>query len=365
MHTFLIKPTNHCNLRCRYCFIDNSMKNSSPRMTLDMARLIVDQIADYVRDEQYENCKILWHGGEPLLWGIDNYKAIFDYISERHNDIQWEFSMQTNLTLLNEDYIELFKTHHMGLGISMDGYKELHDMNRVYVDGSGSYDSVVNKILLARQRGMSVGVIIVVNADNIMHLKDIYYFFKKNKIGIQFNPLMSIGEASNNQLSISIDAYGKALIELFDLWINDTDASPIGNFIEIASSIKTGITSNCVFSANCQNSITVIEPNGDILPCDRLCGNKEFVYGNIFSSKLKDIMLLKKQAFEERSNNIYNITCKDCKYLKICNGGCPADNDSKSFGSTKSALCHVYKDLFEHISNKISRYSFSNSIINF
>lgn len=335
-------------------------------MTLDMAKSIINQIANFVREEQnYKDCKLLWHGGEPLLWGVENYKSIFSYIEQNFNDIQWEYSMQTNLTLLNEEYIELLKKYKVGLGISMDGYKELHDINRVYANGTGSYDNVVNKILLARKQGVKVGVIVVVSSANIMHLKDIYHFFKMNRIGFQLNPLMSIGEASNNKLSIIPEEYEEALIDLFDLWINDLDAPPIGNFIEISSSLKTGITSNCVFSANCQNSITVIEPNGDVLPCDRFCGNDNFVYGNIFSSKFKDIMLRKRKAFEKRTKIILNKTCKKCTFLRICNGGCPADNSFKLENGAKSSFCKVYKKLFMHINNTISNYPFNNEIINF
>lgn len=365
MHTFLIKPTNNCNLRCRYCFIDNRIKSESEIMSFNMARYIVDQIADFAREEKYENCKLLWHGGEPLLWGIDNYRSIFTYISETYNDIDWEYSIQTNLLLLNEEYLDLFKRYKVGIGISMDGYRELHDTNRVHYDGSGSYDKVVDKILLARKNGVKVGAIVVVSSANIMYLEEIYNFFKKNKMGFQLNPLMSIGEATNNKLSITNEEYEEALIKLFDLWINDSDAAPIGNFIEIASSLKTGVTSNCVFSRNCQNSITVIEPNGDVLPCDRLCGNDKFVFGNIFSSKLKEMMKQKKNKFERRSETIRNITCKDCVFLGICNGGCPADNSSQFEKGEKSTLCEVYKELFMHINNVMSKYSFENELINF
>lgn len=362
MYTFLIKPTNNCNLRCRYCFIDNDIKSEKTVMSLDNAKYIIDQIVSFVENEKHERCKLLWHGGEPLLWGVDNYEAIFSYIEHTHNHIQWEYSIQTNLTLINESYLTVFKKNNVGIGASMDGYKELHNKNRVFLNGKGSYDKLVEKILLARKNGVDIGVIVVVNSTNVKHLIEIYDFFKKNKIGFQLNPLMSIGEASKNNLFVSMEEYEKALIELFDYWINDSDAAPIGNFIEIASSLKTGITSSCIFSQNCQQSLTVIEPNGDILPCDRFCGNNKYVYGNIFISNLDDIMKLKEHEFKKRSYIIRNETCKECRFVSICNGGCPADNNIDL--KEKSSFCEVYRNVFMHINNVVSNYHFENELIN-
>ena len=96
MYTFLIKPTNNCNLRCKYCFISNAIKSSSEMMTIDIAKHAIKQIAEFIGSKNETTCKILWHGGEPLLWSVSNYESILSHINEVYPHIQWDYSIQRN-----------------------------------------------------------------------------------------------------------------------------------------------------------------------------------------------------------------------------------------------------------------------------
>ena len=349
MHTFLIKPTNNCNLRCKYCFIDNNVKSTSKEMSIDLAYIIVDKIASFLMESQCLKCEILWHGGEPLIWDIDNYKKIFAYIYDTYPNIEWCQSLQTNLTLLTLQHIELFKKYNVNLSTSIDGYKELHNSTRILSNGVGSFETLYEKLQLVSSNKIRLGVILVLNSKNISSLLNIYNFFKKHNQSFKINPLVKLGESKvNDDLCISVEDYAQAMIRLFDYWIADNNAVPIYNFIEYASSIYTSITSCCSLSENCQEHITTIEPNGDIVACDRLCS--QYNYGNIVNQTLSDIIEVKKKDFDQRKIELLRNECKDCEFWEVCKGGCPAESDTIHLNlSGRTIYCEAYKILFKHI----------------
>ena len=350
MYTFLLKPTNNCNLRCNYCFIDGDSKSSSPVMSIPIAEMCFSQIHEFVKSQNQNICNILWHGGEPMLWGLDKFKHIFLLLDNTYPDIKFQHSIQTNLLLLDKDWIDFFLHYKIHVSTSLDGTKLIHDSNRLYKDGNGSFENVLANIKLANRYGMRIGVITVVSSRNVDHLPEIYEFFKREGIGFKLNPLLMIGEAvKNNSLAITVKAYAEAIKELFDIWIKEKSTIPITNFIEIASNLATGFTSVCVFSQNCQRSFTTIEPNGDITPCDRLCGNASYIFGNVMTDNLSDCVEQKKILFEERYLELEKTECSGCSFFDICRGGCPADAIQYRSIANKTPFCEANREIFEHI----------------
>lgn len=351
MYTFIIKPTNKCNLRCRYCFIDEDIKSSSMVMSLDTAKLAINQIAVFLSEKSASECEILWHGGEPLIWCMENYDAIFRYMVESFPKVKWRNTMQTNLTLLDEQYIQLFKRYNVYLSTSMDGSEEIHDRTRLLANGKGSYSLLVDKLRLATKNRVNLGIIVVLNAKNIQYIIDIYNFFKKHNQGFKINPLVYTGEAfKNDELHITPKEYADAMVDLFDYWINDSDAVPISNFVEYASNLVTNCVSSCAFTENCQNVFTVIEPNGDVMACDRLCGEEKYVFGNISQQNLSVMYEKKRLMFSTRANMLKDSDCKCCDFWKICYGGCPTESIA-GLGNLnrKTIYCDAYKVIFKHI----------------
>ena len=359
MYTFLIKPTNNCNLRCKYCFISNAIKSSSEMMTIDIAKLAIKQIAEFLGEKNETACKILWHGGEPLFWDSAKFDEILTYMNAQYPKIAWHNSIQTNLTLLTEDHIKVFKVHKMGISTSMDGYEQLHNQTRVMHNGEGSFQLFMNKLQLLRDNSIPVGIIVVLTSKNINKVIDIYEFYKSIKQSFRINPLLDAGEAIvNNHLSITPKQYSEAMITLFDYWFKDKDAIPISNFIDWTSALVTRLCDICVASNNCQTIFTVIEPNGDISACDRLTSQKEFVFGNVKNDNLLKVFSNKKQIFENRTEQLKNGECIDCKYWDICYGGCPSEGQTIM---NKTRYCQSYIDIFSHIEKIIK----SNKLINY
>ncbi len=359
MFTFLVKPTNNCNLRCRYCFINNNNKVIQRPMTIDDAYIVFQKIYDFVSGQGQNKCHILWHGGEPLLWGVDNFRRIFEYLA-KFTDFEFEYSLQSNITLLTSEHLGLFKDYNCRLSTSIDGLKEHHNANRLLRNNDGSFDLVKEKLELAKSMGVHIGAVVVVSKTNINSLINIYEFFKSLGCGFRLNPLALIGEAKQiDNIGVTPEEYTQQLIKLFDYWIKDENAVGITNFIEIASNIQTGVTYQCSLSPNCQGSLTTIEPNGDVTPCDRFTGNEDFVYGNILTDDLEPIMRKKLEDFHRRAVLLYDTECKDCNLWNICRGGCPSDAYTV-YGNInhKSLECIVYKTLVEHITRNNLVFSF-------
>lgn len=325
-------------------------------MSVDLAKMTIDKIAKFVTEHDQAECKIIWHGGEPLLWKASNYDIVLSYMHEAYPEISWKNAMQSNLTLLTNEHLQVIKKYDIDLSTSMDGYKELHDQTRVTSDGSGSHSLVQQKIKTLLENGINFGLIVVLTSRNIDHIIDIYRYYKSLKQGFLINPLLEEGEAkTNGSLAITPEQYSEAMIKLFDYWVNDDDAVGISNFVEWTSSIATGLTSFCSFCRNCQSIFSVIEPNGDIAPCDRFCGQKEFIFGNIQTDDLTDVYERKSSAFAKRADILRNTECQGCKFWDVCYGGCP----SESIGGIgninhKTTYCRAIKTIYSHIESFIT-----------
>lgn len=325
-------------------------------MTIDLAKITIDKIANLLSESNENTCKITWHGGEPLLWGRNNYEKILSYMFETYPHINWINAMQTNLTLLSDDFLEVFQKYGVQFSTSMDGYEELHNQTRVTITGEGSYKMIADKLSYIKSKGMDIGLIVVLNSKNIDYLIDIYKFFKEHNQEFIVNPLYIEGEVKhNNDLSITSEQYADAVIKLFDYWIKDYDAVNIGTFTEWASSLKTMSPSVCTYCENCQNVFTVIEPNGNILACDRLCGNENYVFGNVIKDSLNEVYNRKRELFAKRTEILKNTECADCRYWNICYGGCPSDSIiNKNNINTKFSYCEALKKIYNHIENTLS-----------
>lgn len=359
--TVIIKPTYSCNFRCKYCYLSNSTKSDGQVMDISLAKEFVRQMYDYAKEMHQRKVIFIWHGGEPLLWGINNYAEILDYMNDVFCDIYFKNSIQTNLSLITKKYIDLFKEHNIHIGFSLDGDKEINDTQRVYPDGRGTFDDIMTKVKLCRENGVSVGCIVVGSRKHIGRIKELYDFLSENELNFKFNPLFNSGEAKANQdeYGITPSEYADMAIELFDLWYNDSQNKLVeSNFAEIASNIITKKTSHCMFGINCQENFFAVSPSGDIMQCGRFCDDeyKKYSYGNIKQKTLKEILEdRKKHESFRRASYIAEGSCSVCEFYSICHGGCLHEGFIKSGDfKHKTFLCSAYKKVFEHIKRTLN-----------
>lgn len=354
MKTIIAEVTYKCNLQCKYCCVGNAED-----LNFMSDETVINLHLKVSKWNEAGETTIIWHGGEPLLAGIDFFKRILE-IQKSIPNHKFLNCIQSNGTLLNDTLFDFFEENEMKIGISLDGLRVAHDINRPYKNGQSSFYDTLYWI---KKRKIG-GAICILNKNTSAYIELIYDFSKENKIKFKFNPQNQMGRALiNDDLELTNEELTSTYIRLFDLWYQDkreyrADIDLFDNItnglIAINNRSENVIPYNCNFKNDCQYKFLCVSPNGDLYPCGRFVGEKEFLYGNIneegeISDKLDNHI---RQRFLERHKGL--IECESCKYKELCNSGCPhtsylAYNDIMQ----KHPLCTVYKKLYEYIQKKI------------
>jgi len=349
----IIEPTHECNLSCKYCYVDKNVEKG--RMDNKTLENSIQKIAIF----HGKNIKssFEWHGGEPLLVGLDFYENVIKIQKEMGIGYEFENSIQTNGTLITEEIADFFKENNFSNpGLSLDGPQKLNDMTRQYKNGRGTFDDILKSIKILRERGMEANIIVTLNKCNIKYVEQIYQFLKDEEINARFNPVTISGRAIENsqELAISPDDYKEAKLNLYNLWMKDKQPP---HLLCLENTLKNILSENifcdCTFSNSCQGNFISIDPQGNVYPCGEFDGNKEFRYGNINEDSLEIILSnpMRKQLLK-RAESIEE--CKGCDYQKLCGGGCMRNAyafDDNVFG--KDPHCSTYKELFSSFSDFI------------
>ncbi|MBQ6881638.1 MAG: radical SAM protein [Alistipes sp.] len=360
--TIIIKPTFSCNFRCVYCYLTNNVKSDAMMMQYKVAESLISQAIQFCHTKGKRTLTLIWHGGEPLLWGVENYRRIFAFAEKHNNGLRIRQCVQTNLSLVDTAYIKLFQEYKVKVGFSLDGTKSINDLQRRTIDGEGTFDLIMDKVAMCKAAGLDIGCILVGSKHFIDHIGEVYDFLCANNLNFKFNPLFNAGEAVNAGTSIAIspEEYAEMAIELFDLWYYDKQHSlKETTFIDIASYFvsKAKKSRSCMFAANCQDSFMAVSPSGEIFPCGRFCETKtRYSYGNINNESLESIMSnIKGTEIYARSGHIAHSSCTQCRFFQLCHGGCLHDGflRNEDFKS-KTFLCPAYKRIFRHIERCVS-----------
>ncbi len=338
---------------------------------MDFAKRIIIQLKMFMQEKPNRKLTFIWHGGEPMLWGINNYREIFAYMEKEMDGYEVHNSMQTNLSLVNNEWIDLFLQYDVHIGFSLDGTQAIHDQQRVGVYGEPTFERIINNYRLCKERGMHIGCIVVGSKKHIGHIPELYQFMHDEGISFKFNPLFCSGEAQNNmdEYGITPDEYAKMSIELFDLWYDDKQGKVTeSNFVEIASNIATGKPTGCMFTNNCQDNFIAIAPTGDVMPCGRFCDNDllQYSYGNLHEETLPVILpRIKQSEIYKRAEHIAKSDCAKCRWYNICHGGCLHDGFLVSGDFRhKTFLCPAYKKIFAHIEKRLKESELNGKTMN-
>jgi uncharacterized protein len=289
---------------------------------------------------------IIFHGGEPLLAGYEFYEKVFEFLNGLDRKIHK--GIQTNLTLLDDRTIELFKKNECTFGSSLDGDEETNDLTRKMYGGKGSYKLVAKKLnKLNSAFSMPTGVLSVLHEHNMNAER--YYNFAKSTEAYQigFCPMFEYRNSISN--SADMDTLSNFLIELFDLWVGDENNPPRLNFFEsiMHSLLGRNPVNSCLFSEDCTRSMMAVDVSGDVYLCTHFLGQTEYSYGNALTEPFdkiwnSDVRNTLKQRTERVSDS-----CGNCSYFKICFGGCMAHTiDSLN---DKDYFCKAYQKLYKHI----------------
>jgi uncharacterized protein len=312
-------------------------------------------IVQHIEASTDEVVMFSWHGGEPVLAGIDFYKRAVKlqkkYLPAGHTVIN---GIQTNGTLLDDNWCRFLSDENFLVGISIDGPQEFHDKFRFTPSGGSTFSQVMKGYELLKKHGVTTEVLCVLNSLNAGHPLVIYNFFKG--LGAEymtFLPLVEYQPDSEPAVSpASVDPlkYGNFLIKVFDEWI----AKDIGNvriqvFEEAAHTAFYQDHTLCIFKVRC-GGVPVIEHNGDFYTCDHFV-DREHLLGNISKMSIAELLDSPEQkAFGEAKFSTLPQYCRECEVLEMCNGECPKNRFINTpYGEPGlNYLCPGYKIFFNH-----------------
>ncbi|SHH60829.1 anaerobic sulfatase maturase [Clostridium grantii] len=358
--SFLVKPASSlCNLRCKYCFYhslsENREKSSYGIMTYDTLENLI------IKAMNHEPSSILFafQGGEPTLAGLDFYLHLIELVKKHNlNNIPISYALQTNGMLIDENWAKFLNENNFLVGVSLDGYKEIHDLNRVDSLNKGSFNKIMKSIDLLTKYEVDYNILVVVNAITARHADKIYKFFKKNNFKyLQFIPCLDpLGEIQGqHNFSLTPQAYGKFLTSLFDNWYKDVinnDFVSIRYFDNIVGMLLGQPPESCDMKGICSCQM-VVESDGSVYPCDFYVID-EWKLGNLNENTIVDIQS------NPLGNKFVNISthvddkCKQCKWLRLCRGGCRRNKEPfKENTPGLNYFCESYEMFYEHSIDKL------------
>ena len=358
-----------CNLNCSYCYYLEKEKMYANRKSLQMSDETLERyIESYIQAQPVPEVLFTWHGGEPLLRGLAFYRKVFALQRKYGRGRKIENSLQTNGTILTDEWCKFFKDNDFLIGISIDGPEHCHDFYRKTKSGSGTFLKVMQGIELLKKHNVEFNTLSVINNYNVDYPIEIYNFFKG--IGsryMQFTPIveqmlslrtddlnlntpLSTGEPILAPWTVNAEKFGQFYISMFDEWIKkDVGTFFVQQFDATLACIAGEMPGTCIFGETCGHA-TVMEFNGDVYACDHFV-YPEYKIGNIKTHTLYEMVFSQPQLqFGADKRDLLPTQCRQCDYLKMCHGECPKNRiiNTENGESGLNYLCKGYMAFFKH-----------------
>ncbi len=383
----LVKPAGAaCNLGCQYCFFLSKEKlypkRESPLMGEDMLEAYIQQLINSGVGQQVE---IAWQGGEPTLRGLEFFKLSV-VLAERYRKPHQRIlhTLQTNGTLIDDEWASFLKKNNYLVGLSIDGPRAMHDAYRVDKQGQGSFDSVMRAWQCLQRHKVDVNVLCTVHAANAEYPLEVYKFFR-DELGAQFIQLIPIVERATpetlhlanqgwggrtgadrplyrqegelvTERSVGAVQFGRFLTTVFDEWIKRDVGTIFVTTFDVALGSWMGQHNSCVVSPICGGSLAM-EHGGDVYSCDHFV-EPDYYLGNIRDTPLGALARSDKQRqFGEAKYEKLPKYCKECSVLFACYGECPRNRFIRTPDGEEGLnyLCAGYKAFFTHIAKPMQR----------
>jgi uncharacterized protein len=376
----LAKPTGAiCNLDCKYCFF-LSKETLYPGDSFRMSDGMLDSyIRQFLEAQPSGEVNVAWQGGEPTLMGLDFFKRSAELVEKYRKPGQKILhTMQTNGTLLNDEWCAFFKQHSFLIGLSVDGPKEMHDAYRVNKAGAGSFGQVMRGWEVLRKHEVDLNILCTIHAANADHPLEVYRFFRDGLTAayMQFIPIVerateallplaNLGWGDRpgadrplytqsgglvTERTVGAEQFGRFLIAIFDEWVRRDVGKVFVQTFDVALGSWLGLHNLCIFSPTCGGALA-LEHNGDVYSCDHYV-EPAYRLGNIQETPMAELVASEKQrAFGQEKLSSLPKYCLECDVRFACHGECPRNR----FIATPDGepglnyLCAGYKLFFKHI----------------
>ena len=371
MPTYVMAKPNgsSCNLNCSYCYYLEKAKLYENRKSLEMSDETLEKyIESYIQAQPVPEVLFTWHGGETLLRDISFYRKAITFQKKYGRGRNIDNVLQTNGTLLTDEWCKFFKDNNFLIGISIDGPEHCHDVYRKNKGGKATFQQVMRGIELLQKHQVDFNTLSVINDYNVDYPIEIYNFFKE--IGsqyMQFSPIVEqISKTRADGLNLlppegSDDAipapwnvnarkFGEFYIAMFDEWIkNDVGKYYVQLFDAALAGTVGEMPGVCIFGETCGHA-TVMEFNGDMFACDHFVF-PEYKIGNIKTHTIYEMVFSQKQLqFGADKRDLLPTQCRQCEFKKLCNGECPKNRIIKTSTGEPGLnyLCEGYYAFWKH-----------------
>jgi uncharacterized protein len=345
-----------CNLDCHYCYYLKKEhlypKGESFRMP---DHILEEYIIQHIATSPGSVINFSWHGGEPTILGLDYFRKIVA-VQRKHQPPNRRIinGMQTNGTLLDEDWCRFLAAAGFAVGLSLDGPQEMHDRYRVTKAQKPTHRQTMRGYKLLREHRIPCNILCVVHAGNVQYPTQVYRFFKQIKAQyVEFLPLVEPqpdGEGGVSHRTVPAEALGNFLCTIFDEWMSqDIERVNVQIFEEAARTAFGQEHALCIFRETC-GDVPVVEHNGDFFSCDHFV-DTEHRLGNIQEASLVDFLESPAQrAFGQAKLDTLPRSCQACEVRDMCHGGCPKDRilHAPDGEERLNYLCPGYKRFFTH-----------------
>lgn len=376
-----------CNLNCQYCFYLEKEKLFPSNESFRMPDTVLESyIRQYIEAQETPEVTFAWQGGEPTLLGVPFFRKVVELQARHANGKRIINTLQTNGTLLDDEWCAFLATHGFLVGLSVDGPRELHDAYRVDKRRRPTFEAVMHGLDLLKKHGTEFNTLTVVNRLNSQHPSKVYRFLKEIGSGyLQFIPLVErqaeaqaqalgldlavppvIHPADNRVLtaqdtanpkdmvmpwSVQPKQYGEFLVEVFEEWVAHDVGSVFVQLFDVALGNWMGLGSDlCVFAEKCGRAMA-LEHNGDLFSCDHYVYPR-YRLGNILDRQLGD-MARSGQQHQFGADKLDTLPryCRECKVRFACNGECPKHRFLRTPDGEPGLnyLCAGYQRFFNHI----------------
>lgn len=377
----LAKPAGAaCNLGCNYCFFLSKEnlypERESPLMHEDTLETYLRQLMESSPGPQVT---MAWQGGEPMLRGLDFYRRSLQLANKYRKPHQRILhTMQTNGTLVDDEWAAFFKANNYLVGLSIDGPRAFHDAYRINKKGEGSFDDVIRGWNCLRTHGVDVNILCTIHAANADHPLDVYRFFR-DELQAQYIQLIPIVERATvdtiafanqgwgglkgkdrplykqegnlvTERTVTAEKFGTFLIGIFDEWVRRDVSKVYVTTFDVALASWLGQHSVCIVAPTCGSALA-LEHNGDVYSCDHYV-EPDHLLGNIRDTPLKTLVSSEKQRrFGQSKYDTLPKYCRECPFLFACYGECPRNRFITAPGGEAGLnyLCAGYKAFFAHI----------------
>ncbi|MBQ8501304.1 MAG: anaerobic sulfatase-maturation protein [Bacteroides sp.] len=358
-----------CNLACEYCYYLEKAHLYKEQKNHVMSDALLEKfVKEYIESQTMPQVLFTWHGGETLMRPLSFYKRAIELQQRYAAGRKIDNCIQTNGTLLTDEWCDFFRRNNWLVGVSIDGPQEFHDEYRRNKQGRPSFQKVMQGIRLLKKHGVEWNAMAVVNDYNADYPLEFYRFFKDLECRyIQFTPIVErlLPHADGRHIaspqeesakgvadfSVSPEQWGNFLCTLFDEWVRHD----VGRyFIQLFDSTLANWMGQqpgvCSLARTCGHA-GVMEWNGDVYSCDHFVF-PEYKLGNIYNRTLVEMMYSKRQEeFGQMKLQALPRQCRECSYLFACNGECPKNRFCHTADGEPGLnyLCRGYHRFFEHV----------------